>query len=254
MTRIIGVLSGKGGVGKTTVVANLGTLLTLKFKKNVVVVDCNITSSHLALYLGVYYYPVTINEVLVGRLKMDGAIQDIQGLKVIPASLTVESLKGVDISKLKNAVKDLRGKAEIVLLDAAPGLGREALAVAKASDEVLLITTPHVPPVTDCLRIKKVCVESKIGITGVVVNMATKASYELLPEEIEGMLGLPVLCTLPFDREVLKSLGLKVPIVVMNPNSKVSQGFMKLACEILGIEYKPPSLFQKIKSFFSTKL
>ncbi len=249
-TRIIGILSGKGGVGKTTVVVNLGIVLSLNYKKNVVVVDCNVTSSHLALYLGVYYYPVTINEVLRGRLKMDGAIQDIQGLKVIPASLTLESLKGIDISKLKKAVKDLRGKVEFVILDAAPGLGRETLAVANASDEIILVTTPHVPPVTDCLRIKKWCVEREIPIRGIVVNMVTKAHYELSEEEIESMLDLPVLCSIPFDRSVLKALGLKLPIVVLNPYSKVSQAFIKLACEILGMEYKPPSLFQRIKSFF----
>lgn len=249
MTRIIGILSGKGGVGKTTVVANLGTVFLSNFKKNVIVVDCNITSSHLALYLGVYYYPVTINEVLAGRLKMDGAIQDIHGLKVIPASLTRESLRGVDISKLKMAVKDLRGKADIVLLDAAPGLGREAFAVAKASDEILLITTPHVPPVTDCLRIKKVCLERNIKIIGSVVNMVTGADYELVVEEIERLLELPVLCSIPFDRRVLKSLGVKLPVVVTDPHSRVSQQFVKLACEILGVEYKPAGMWQRIKSW-----
>jgi septum site-determining protein MinD len=250
MTRIIGILSGKGGVGKTTLVANLGTVLSMNFNKNVVVVDCNITSSHLALYLGVYYYPVTINEVLVGKLRIDGAIQDIRGLKVIPASLTRESLRGVDISKLKEKVKDLRGKAEIVLLDAAPGIGREALSVARASDEVIFVTTPHVPSVTDCLRLKKVCLENEIKITGIVMNMVTKAEYELTNEEIERITELPVLCSIPFSRDVLRSLGLKLPIVVINPHSKVSQQFFKLACLLLGIEYKPPSLFKRIKSLF----
>ena len=67
MTRIIGVVSGKGGVGKTTLVANLGAALASLYKKDVIVVDCNVTTSHLGLYLGMYYYPISLNKVLMIR-------------------------------------------------------------------------------------------------------------------------------------------------------------------------------------------
>ena len=66
MTRVIGVISGKGGVGKTTVVANLGAIFAQKYKKDVVIVDCNVSTSHLGLYLGMYYTPITLKQVLKG--------------------------------------------------------------------------------------------------------------------------------------------------------------------------------------------
>ncbi|MHA1747571.1 MAG: P-loop NTPase, partial [Promethearchaeota archaeon] len=66
MSRIIGVMSGKGGVGKTTVVSNLATVLS-GHQKNVTAVDCNITTSHLLMHFGKVYHPKTLNDVLKGK-------------------------------------------------------------------------------------------------------------------------------------------------------------------------------------------
>ncbi|MFN6992432.1 MAG: AAA family ATPase, partial [Fervidobacterium sp.] len=66
MTRVIGVLSGKGGVGKTTIVANLSAALTFKFNKKVTVIDCNLTTSHLGMHFGIFHYPKTFNDFLKG--------------------------------------------------------------------------------------------------------------------------------------------------------------------------------------------
>jgi len=61
MSRLIGVISAKGGVGKTTVVSNLSVALAKVFHKRVTVVDCNITTSHLSLHFGAYSHPITLN-------------------------------------------------------------------------------------------------------------------------------------------------------------------------------------------------
>ena len=63
MTRIIAVVSGKGGVGKTTMVANIGVALA-KMGKNVIILDANLTTPSLGLHLGVPLYPITIHDVL----------------------------------------------------------------------------------------------------------------------------------------------------------------------------------------------
>ena len=63
MVRIINICSGKGGVGKTVVTLNLGVSLQ-KFGKKVAVIDCNLTTAHLGLSLGIYSFPTTFNNFL----------------------------------------------------------------------------------------------------------------------------------------------------------------------------------------------
>jgi septum site-determining protein MinD len=73
LVRIIDVCSGKGGVGKTTVAANLGLALQ-NFGKKVAVVDCNLTTSHLGLLFGFHNYPITLNNFLKGEARMEDII------------------------------------------------------------------------------------------------------------------------------------------------------------------------------------
>ena len=252
MTRIIGVVSGKGGVGKTTVVANLGSVLASHFKKDVVIVDCNITTSHLGLYLGMYYCPVTFNQVLKGEAEIEDAMYDyhISGLRVIPASLSFSDLKGVDIARIKNAIKKLLGKTDFVLLDAAPGLGREAMATLQAADEVIFVNTPFVPSTMDIMKCHEVSNEMGIKQLGIVLNMIGKEKYELTKKEIEDLIELPVISSIPLDKNVLRSLTLKMPVVLFSPKSASSREFFKLAAKILGEEYRPEGFFPAFFGLF----
>jgi len=153
LARIISIVSGKGGVGKTTVGLNIGAALAKHFNKNVTLVDCNVTTSHVGLYLGMYYCPITLNKVLRGEYKIDEAVNEhYSGMNVIPASLSLSDLDGVDITELRNKLKGLFTNNDIILLDGSPGLGREGVAALKASDEVLYITNPYIPFVMDIVR------------------------------------------------------------------------------------------------------
>ena len=252
MTRIIGILSGKGGVGKTTTVANVGTALASYFKKNVIIVDCNITTSHLSLYLGMYYSPVTLNQVLTGKAKIHEAIYDyhVPGLRVIPASLSLKDLRGVDISRLKRTIKKLSGEADIVLLDAAPGLGREAMATMRASDEVLFISTPFVPSTMDIIKSHQVALEVGVKPIGIMLNMVGKERYELSTDEVEQLAELPVTLSVPMDKNVLRSLALKTPVVLYDPSSPASRKFFELAGRLIGEKYKIESFIHRFMRFF----
>lgn len=254
MTRVIGIISGKGGVGKTTVVANLGSVLAQTFKKDVIVIDCNVSTSHLGLYLGLYYTPVTLNQVLTGHAHIDDAIYQyhINGLRVIPASLSFSDLKGVDVAKLKNTIKKLFGKADIILLDAAPGLGREAMATVKAADEVVFVNTPFVPSTMDIIKCHQMANDMGVKPLGVILNMVGKEKYELTGKEVEELIELPVISTIPVDKNVLRSLALKMPVVLFSHNSPSSREFVRLAAKILGEEYEEPKgIFSGFLKFIS---
>jgi cell division ATPase MinD len=248
LTRVIGVVSGKGGVGKTTLVINLGAVLASEYKKEVVVVDCNVTTSHLGMYLGMYYYPISFNQVLSGEVPVDKAVYDysIPGLRVVPASLSLDDLKGVELTELKKSVKSLFGKADIVLLDAAPGFGREAMAAIKASDEVLFVMTPFVPPMMDVIKSFQVASQNGVKPLGVVMNMMGEGRHELTTYEVEQLVELPVISKIPRDKEVSRSLAAKLPVVDMSPKSKASREISRLAAYLVGEDYRPPGMLSRM--------
>jgi cell division ATPase MinD len=258
MARIIGIVSGKGGVGKTTLTINLGSALSKFFNKRVTVVDCNITTSHLGLYLGLYYSPVTLNKVLRGESNIEEAVYDyFTGMKVVPASLSVSELEGVDITLLRESLKPIEDKNDIILLDGSPGLGREAMACLKACDEVLYVTSPYVPSVIDIVKYQEVVNELNLKPIGIVLNAVDKARYEMNPKEVEELVKLPVLASIPYDKNVKKALAAKIPVVILNKNSPASREMIKFAAKLVGAEYQPESSFSRImerlKNFMSLR-
>ncbi len=246
MVRIIGIVSGKGGVGKTTVGLNLGAALAYHFKKNVTIVDCNVTTSHLGLYLGMYYCPITLNKVLRGEYNAEEAIQQHHtGLKVIPASLSLNDLEGIDVTEIRNSLKSLFDKNDIILLDASPGLGREAVATLRASDEVLYVTNPYIPFAMDIVRNQEIVNEIGVKPLGIILNMVHGKKHEMNKKEIEELTRLPVIANIPFDRNVHKSLALKTPIVTYKPNTPASKEIIKLASNLIGETYKFEGALQR---------
>jgi len=247
MAQIVGVVSGKGGVGKTTLVSNLGVILSQKFNKRVVLVDCNITTSHLGLHLGMYYSPITLNSVLRKEAKLEEAIYEHStGVNVIPASLTFKNLEGADMFRLKRIIKPLHKKVDYIILDGSPGLGRETMAVLKSSNQILFVTTPYFTSILDVVRCREAidALGIKADVLGVVLNMVRNERNEIGKSEVEGFTGLKVLASIPFDRSVYQSLSLGAPVFLLKPYSKASREMVRLASLICGEPYEI-TLFEK---------
>jgi len=243
--RVIGIISGKGGVGKTTLVANLGVAL-VNFGRSVTAVDCNVTASHLGFNFGFFYYPITLNNVLKKEAGIEDAIHYYNGLKIISASLSIEDLVGLNIEELNSYIKNLTD-TEIVLLDSSPGLGKEALSVLKSCEEVIFVTIPYFAAVSDVIRCNKVI--SRLGIKplGIVLNMVTNRFHELTDSNIETLVDLPVISKIPFDLNVQRSLVEGKPIVLYKPYSPASIEINKLAANIIGEKYRlKGGLFSKL--------
>ncbi len=245
MTRIITIMGGKGGAGKTTVVANLGSALA-EMGKDVIVIDANLTTPNLGLHLGVPLFPVTLHDVLKGKAKINEAIYKHEsGLRIIPAGLSMKDLKGVDARDLPSAILDLLGNAEIIIIDAAAGLGREALSALEAADELILITNPELPAVTDALKAAKLAEEVGARVSGVIVNRASGKRHEMTREEISSMLDAEILAEIPEDIAVQKAIGSRMPVVQHSPRSPASSEIKRLASRIAGREYRAKQPWHK---------
>lgn len=237
---MICVSSGKGGAGKTTVTANLALALhQLGFKT--LAVDANLTTPNLGFHLGVPLYPKTLHDVLRGQASVDEAVYvHPTGLKVIPAGLSIEDLKKTRADRLTKVVPEFIGDYDVVVLDGAAGLGREPLAGLEAADEIIVVTNPNLPAVTDALKAVKVSEEIGTKVSGVVLNKVKNTGNELTKEDVEALVGYPVISIVPYDDRVDEALAVKTPIVAHAPSSPAAAELKRLAADIMGVKYAPP--------------
>jgi septum site-determining protein MinD len=177
--------------------------------------------------------------VLKGKAKMKNVVYPHpSGFKVVPSSMSISDLHGVDIGRLPSAVMTLYGKTDFVILDSAAGLGREAVSSMQAADEILLITNPDMPSVADALKTAKIAEDGDKRILGVVVNKVGGKSHEMSRDQIEKMLGHRVIAEIPEDRTVPRSIAMKVPVHSVDPDSDAAIEFSRLAHTLLGREFK----------------
>jgi len=242
MTRLILLTSGKGGVGKTTLTSNLAASLA-ELGENVIAMDANLTTPNLGLHLGMHLAPKTLHDVLSGKSRLQDAIYPHPlGFKVIPSSLGLDEIKGVDVGRLPEISFSLLGKADYIIMDSAAGIGRETLSALSASDEIIIVTNPNYPAVVDALKILKIAQESNIKIIGTVVNRIKEEKHELTTEEIKEMLGIPVIAEIPEDDNVALSIAEKTPLVSLSPDSPAAIEIKKLAAFLSGKKYEEPQI------------
>ncbi len=235
-TRIIGIVSGKGGVGKTTFSANLSIALNA-LEKKVVVIDCNVTTPHLSYYLGVKNFSTTINNVFSGDVDVAFAPLDQNGVMFIPASEQFGDLKKVDMRDLRKIVHRLarKGDYDFIILDSAPGLGREAIGVLHACNEIIFLTNPTAPNVMDIVRCNEVARMLGHKRFSMVLNMVRGKDHELTPERAEELFSMPVLGVIPFDENIMDSTAEGVPIMWHKPKSPSCNSFLYIAARLSGI-------------------
>ncbi|MEM4337073.1 MAG: AAA family ATPase [Candidatus Woesearchaeota archaeon] len=249
MGKIIGVISIKGGVGKTTVVANLATALSSEFGRKILAVDANFTAPNLGIHLGIVNKEVTLHDVLKGKVDISNAIYSVDScFDLIPASL-VGGLS-VDVFRLRRKLQSLKEKYDLILVDSSPNLNDEIIATMVASDELLVVSSPDYPTLSCTMHAVKVAKDKKVPITGLIVNRVRNKKYELTIEEIEDATGVPVIGWLPEDEKVAESLANTIPAVAFAPKRDVSVEYKKLSACIIGEQYKDNRIWSRVKNFF----
>ena len=244
----IGIISIKGGVGKTTTVINLAHSLSSDYGKKVLVVDANFSSPNISLHLGNVDLKNTIHEVLNGKAKLNDAIYDHEfGFHVLPASLN--SVNGNNFSSLKFKVQQLKKDYDFILLDSSPSLNNEMLATIIASDELYVVSTPDLPTLSTTLMAVKLAKEKKMKINGMILNKVRGKNYELKPYDMERLSGVPLIGVVNENVRVLEALSKVKPMIMLNPNSNVSLSYKKIAARLAGISYTEPKLHHKVLGY-----
>lgn len=241
MAKTFGVVALKGGVGKTTLVANLGAALRQHFSKEVLMIDANFSTPHLGLHLGIINPEYTLHNVLSGKYQIYEAIyQHPLGFHVVPGKLAPEKINPWN---LKEVIKPLKEIYDVILLDSSPSLNDEMAAAMAASDEIIVVSSPDYPTLSSTIHAVKIAKEKNTPIRGIVLNKVRKKRFELGKKDISSASGADILASIPDDVKVLSALSKMTPVTSFAPRHPVSKHYIKLASSLIGEPYK--------KSFFS---
>jgi septum site-determining protein MinD len=159
------------------------------------------------------------------------------GLKIMPASLSIAESSKTDPTKLKSIKNEIVKISKYVILDSAAGLGNEAISSMDLADEIIVVTNPEMPAITDSLKTIKTAEQRGKKVLGVIVTKVRKDKIELQPETVKEMLEVPILGMVPQDMRVSNSLNKKNPVIYTNPKSKAARAYKEIAAKILQAEY-----------------
>jgi len=233
MGMTVGVLSLKGGVGKTSVVSSLGDAIS-GFGRRVLLIDGNISAPNLGMHLNIIDPEVTIHHVLERKANAYKAIYKLDNLDVIPASLNE---RPTNTLKLRNRIRKLKNNYDVILLDSPPSLNEEVMGVILASDKLLMVTTPDYPALKTSIKTIQLAKQQGFPIIGLVLNKVQNKNFEMDLEDIENMAQVPVMAMIPHDVNILKALSEFTPSTKYKPKSEASKEYRKLAATLIGEKY-----------------
>ncbi len=237
MSKVIVITSGKGGVGKTTTALNLGAALNY-FGQEVLIIDGNLSTPNVGIHLGSPDVPINLNHVLAEKAEpIESVYEHESGLKIILSSLSIKELQKVKPEKLKDFKKDFLKMAEYIIVDSAAGLGTEARSVIEMADELIIVTNPEMPAITDALKTIKLAEQMKKPVSGVIVTRVRMDDIEMYPKSVKDMLEVPILGMVPEDINIKKSLNMKDAVVHTHPRSTSAKAYKEIAAKMHGVNY-----------------
>jgi len=237
MKKIIVITSGKGGVGKTTTTINLAAAMN-HFGEDVLIIDGNLTTPNVGIHLNSPEVPINLNHVLTKKAEPFEAVYEHEsGLKIMPSSLSLKELKKIKPERIKDFKEDFRKLSDCIIVDSAAGLGTEAMSTIDMADELIIITNPEMPAITDALKTIKLAEEQKKIVMGVIITRVKKNDIEMSPETVKEMLEVPILGMIPEDVSISRALRQKGAVVHTHPKSNAARAYKEIAAKLLDVEY-----------------
>jgi len=255
MARIIVVTSGKGGVGKTTVTANIGTALAM-LGKRVLAIDTDIGLRNLDMILGLENRIVyDIVDVVEGNVPPEKAfVKDKRGLPLylLPAAQT-KTKEAVKPEQLQEIVEVIESEFDYILLDSPAGIESGFKTAATPAKEALVVVNPEVSSVRDADRIIGLLEAMEKEDIKLVINRIrlhqVKKGEMLSVEDVEEILHIPKIGIIP-DEEKMVDYTNKGEPIVFEEESPAGRALMNLAKRLEGFDI-PFNELEERRGFFS---
>ena len=264
MGEVIVVTSGKGGVGKTTTTANLGSALALRGKK-VVLIDTDIGLRNLDVVMGLENRIVyDIVDVVEEKCKLKQALikdKRFKDLFLLPAAQTRDK-SAVNEEQMKELTEKLKEEFDYIIIDCPAGIEQGFKNAIAGANRAIVVTTAEISAIRDADRIVGLLEASEIKNPELVVNRLRPAMVrkgEMMDvEDIVDLLSIDLIGVVPDDEYIITQTNKGEP-VVSNHKAPSGKAYIEIARRILGenIEVTIPgrkeSFFGKLKHRFSKK-
>lgn len=251
MAKTIVITSGKGGVGKTTVTANLGYRLAEKGAR-VVIVDTDFGLNNLDVIAEVENKVVfDLIDVIENRCRVKQAlIESIvhRNLFILPSAHTLTRTE-INGQNIKLALENLNNSFDYVLLDCPAGIDVGFHRAVSSAESALIVTTPHLSSIRDADKVLSVLRSYNLKNIGVVVNrirgdlVLNGKMYSA--DDIENTLGIKIAGIIPDDDEIMRG-------IADSPNGKGAKAFKILANNVLNDKNKKLDYLKMYSGFWGS--
>ena len=238
MGRAIVITSGKGGVGKTTTTANLGTALA-QLGHSVVLVDADIGLRNLDVVMGlenrIVYHVV---DAIRGKCTVQKALikdRRLDNLWLLPASQT-DDKDAVTPDDMKSLVMELKHSYDFVLIDCPAGIEQGFKNAIAGADEAVVVATPEVSSIRDADRVVGLLAAADVPARLVVNRISphlVKRGDMLSQADVIEILALEMLGAIPLDDQVIATTNKGVP-AVLEGKSLAAREFVRIAMILSG--------------------
>ncbi|MDK2808042.1 MAG: septum site-determining protein MinD [Clostridiales bacterium] len=256
MGEVIVITSGKGGVGKTTTTANVGTGLA-KLDKKVVLIDTDIGLRNLDVVMGLENRIVyNLVDVVEGNCRIKQALSKDKrypNLYLLPSAQTRDKTS-VTPEQMKKLADELREEFDYILMDCPAGIEQGFKNAIAGADSALVVTTPEVSAVRDADRIIGLLEANEMKHTHLIVNRLrqdmVKRGDMMSANDVVEILAVDLIGIVPDDENIVISTNQGEPLV--GSDSMAGQAYMNICRRIIGEEV--PYLDLTSKTGFMTKL
>lgn len=241
MSEVIVVTSGKGGVGKTTTSANVGTGLA-KLNKKVVLIDTDIGLRNLDVVMGLENRIVyNLVDVVEGNCRVKQAlIKDKRlsdNLFLLPSAQTRDKTS-VTPEQMKELIEKLREEFDYIILDCPAGIEQGFKNAIAGADRALVVTTPEVSAIRDADRIIGLLEAEEIKKSELIVNRLrmdmVKRGDMMSIDDVCEILAIPLIGAVPDDENIVVSTNQGEPLV--GNDTLAGQAYMNICRRIIGEE------------------
>ena len=238
MSEVIVITSGKGGVGKTTSTANIGTGLA-KLGKSVVMIDTDIGLRNLDVVMGLENRIVyNLVDVVEGNCRMKQALikdKRYSNLYLLPSAQTRDKT-AVNPEQMKKLIDELRPEFDYILLDCPAGIEQGFKNAIAAADRALIVTTPEVSAIRDADRIIGLLEANDIHKINLIVNRLrmdmVKRGDMMSIEDVIDILAIDLIGAVPDDEHIVIATNQGEPLA--GDSSLAGTAYINICKRILG--------------------